>query len=1460
MSRARIEAIALVNWQGIFYERLLFDRAVTALEGPNGAGKTTVMVAVYIALFPELGKLRFTNLGEHDARSGDRGIYGRLANSPWPAFSVLDLRVGRDERILAGVKITRKTEPSVELEPFIVTGLAASVRLRDVLLDDSTGADRLIDRPVLNTRVALAGGEITWCTAVQYFRELFERGVMPLRLASDEDRRRFNHMLRTSMIGGISHTLSGGLRDFVLREDPSLAEGLRSMKDNLAACQTTRRQIEEEERAESEVRGVYEAGSLSFAAGTHQVRVTAERREAESVQAGLIEGVAQRAFETMQTEKVGADTTLARLDNELQKARDSVQESARTAAVIADATQRVQDLETATTNAARGAERAEAAQATFVLAQDQMQAAASETRRARDQSNTLAHQLANLNEAFAHLSERAGLYRHAQLRLAELAPIIGDIPAEQGKRAERFAAAARTLTAEGKALTTEIAELRAKESDADHHGAAHARLVAALVQVETAFGAGEGEAHARAAHVLAQAPGWRSVAGQASALTAEAKRLFDQRVRQENTRSATEAVLGAPATSSTLRAAWENARESEKIATERRAEAKQEQREGAERQAQLREAQRILTNEIPSWEAASVLANELSAAFGAPIAGLTDLDHAEDQWRTAEATASNRATNHRQRSEKARREAELLEQSASGLNPKLLLVASAVAGEPLAARYNEISLDEAPVVEALLGPLREAILVPDALAAARAAALLPDAPREVHFLRVFPEDALPGSVIESGIATGNVNEARFTRLPERPILGQAARHARIESLGNEALEQETFAAQAESEALRKRRWLGDARRLRQASALWLAPSPRLRLVEVAAGLALEAERAMQTAEKYSAASVTLQHCASRTAALAALLPDASLLDDVGLPERAAACDEQARRATLLLGLLRTNGGALELLGRGIEPLRHAPLTAAERVALAKRVEVLAERRIATNHLLEAANWLAEHAEALDWGNEANQERSAEEKLAGLRQEHEQASARLAAAESREGVARSAETEARTAFVRDQGAYEQALQWCSKLEAELDALGVGRPSPGELANARRSLTVAQAAADGLARSRDEHQQRVGALGAQLLEAEREYVRAKTALVDARNAEGPAVAAWTQLRERASHAGILGDAYTDSARAKTDGKSAEALAQIAGNQRALLRDRLKSARRGLEVLQALEERALGESPRWSDYIEDWATVRDWLRERVPPQVSEAEDPVRVLGDLARHLASLREQLSAREADLRVSSGSIANHLNSAIRTARSLVDRLQEGLEEIRFGSIQRIRVSAENIRPMARILDVLRSDAVQTTLFDSAPTLEQALERIYTREAGGHIAGHRLLDYREYIELRVSVKRENEPEWSEANAARMSTGEAIGVGAALMMVVLDAWEKREMLGRGKARNASLRFLFLDEASRLSVDVLHTLFELCERLQLQMLVAAPEVPLSEGNITWHLERVNGEVQVTGRKVEA
>jgi chromosome partition protein MukB len=90
----------------------------------------------------------------------------------------------------------------------------------------------------------------------------------------------------------------------------------------------------------------------------------------------------------------------------------------------------------------------------------------------------------------------------------------------------------------------------------------------------------------------------------------------------------------------------------------------------------------------------------------------------------------------------------------------------------------------------------------------------------------------------------------------------------------------------------------------------------------------------------------------------------------------------------------------------------------------------------------------------------------------------------------------------------------------------------------------------------------------------------------------------------------------------------------------------------------------------------------------------------------------------------------------------------------------------------------------------------------------------------------------------------------------------MMVVLTEWERDAQLFRGKRPIGSLRFLFLDEANRLSQDNLGVLFDLCRTLDLQLLIAAPEVARAEGNTTYRLVRQRGadgkeEVIVSGRK---
>jgi chromosome partition protein MukB len=157
-------------------------------------------------------------------------------------------------------------------------------------------------------------------------------------------------------------------------------------------------------------------------------------------------------------------------------------------------------------------------------------------------------------------------------------------------------------------------------------------------------------------------------------------------------------------------------------------------------------------------------------------------------------------------------------------------------------------------------------------------------------------------------------------------------------------------------------------------------------------------------------------------------------------------------------------------------------------------------------------------------------------------------------------------------------------------------------------------------------------------------------------------------------------------------------------------------------------------------------------------------------------------------------------------------------------------------------------------------------IEDALDEIFRRYAGGRgVGSSRVLDYREYAELAVEIRRHEGGEWESASPARLSTGEAIGVGAALMMVILTEWERDANLLRTKRASGSLRFLFLDEANRLSQDNIAVLFDLCQGLDLQLLIAAPEVARADGNTTYRLVRHVGadgreEVLVSGRRTVA
>jgi chromosome partition protein MukB len=1467
MSRARIEALALVNWKGVFYERYQFDRAVTALEGANGAGKTTVMIAAYIALFPEIAKLRFTNLGEHEATKGDRGIYGRLGREGWPSFTVLDLRYGRDERLLAGVKIERRNEPVVELEPFLVRGLGSDVRLQDVLLDvrldGERSVDRLPDKTRLLQRIARAGGTLKWYEPRAYFREIFDLGVTPLRLDTEDERTRFNEMLRTSMVGGISRTLSGGLRDFVLREDASLAESLRAMRDNLQACQVTRREVEESSAAQKEISDVYRAAERMFTRAVHAARARAEEQAAAVETARTRQDDAERALRESNDACDKATAEAARAE-EAERAGEAAARQAedwrRRVERAAELVQRRGQAE-AERDGRRVAE--ETARLAAVAAAEALRVARDAREAAVTERDRLSHALANASAAWAELSRRAGLHNEAIERLARLTERLGEelAPATFAARLAERREERDRLDAALVENARRVEGAEAARRDFAEVAAALAGVVDALAAVgETAAGPVPAEDVAARAEALdATLRELVALVGERDGLGKRFREVSQRAQRQAVLREALQA-LGVAPVSDALVAAAADTRGVREAATAACREAERGHEGARVRLAEARARISAVDDELPKWRATQALARELTEKLGVLPADVVGLGTKEDALRAEERRLLREAEALGEEAREHLAEADRLASSEGGLAPELVDACDVVEGELVVRRFDEVAIDDAAATEALLGPLRNGILVRDPAAAAARLLAAGELPEEVWLVDAVPAE-LPGDRHAEGVVVHTGGAVRVTRAQAHPVLGAEARKRRVGELRSLAAAAEArrlicfCAARGAAEAV------AGLRSLAAQDARWLAPDPAIELERVRREAAGLDDQVIATREVLEQAIATARSADDRDARLAQLLPDARTLDGDAAAEREA-LGLRLRRATTVAPALERCRASADVLRRRLSVLRVMPPSVSEVAALRAHRRTLEADRDRAELEVRSLQWLVDNGEALAWTDAPARLRDAAAGEESLKHDHQRAVTKVGKADRECTVAEGAADEARSAATDARSALRAADEDVARAGRELAEVGVGEPGPADVEEAR---VAEQRAVEGYvaARSRREDARTLATRAEFAVETARTNNKAARELLERAEVQArPGVEAWSRLGAEVEARGFAPAVFAETVVAAVRGIASIQLSQAARGAQGELRVHLGHALRAGPVLAALE--ADTDDLRWEHYVRAWQAVREWVRQRVPANVSESDDPVTALDAFGRHLASLRATLERQESQLRSSSATVANHIGQSLKRASNLIQRLSSDLETVRFGSIRSIDVQARRLPHMNKLLDALRGEQAQGALFQSGLTLENALAAIYQRETGGRIAGERLLDYREYLELSVRVKREGSDTWEPANATRMSTGEAIGVGAALMMVVLKAWEKRDTLGRVARQHGSLRFLFLDEANRLSRDNLKTLFELCHTLELQLLVAAPEVDQSEGNITYRLvRRVVGEdavVDVTGRRTEA
>ena len=521
---------------------------------------------------------------------------------------------------------------------------------------------------------------------------------------------------------------------------------------------------------------------------------------------------------------------------------------------------------------------------------------------------------------------------------------------------------------------------------------------------------------------------------------------------------------------------------------------------------------------------------------------------------------------------------------------------------------------------------------------------------------------------------------------------------------------------------------------------------------------------------------------------------------------------------------------------------------------------------ARNAAVDALQYVCANVTALGWVEAPRRLAEGQALVPALEAQVHEAEAAQRAAESAAEVAEAAHDVATERFQGAEGRRRVAAEEHAAAARRFEALGIAEPTEEGVRHAAEEVSRREGELRAQATRRDELLTARGRQENALGQARERAKEADDKLSSERREAEPAVTRWERLYERAKEHGLLAGVLAPDQAELGEVRGHVNLVQATQTQRALLVERLRGAQGGSKLLAELEARPDAPDAAFADtHLDLWLAVREWLRRRLPAQVADVDDPREALLRLRDQLSSLEERLSRQEEDLRGESADVARGLEVQIRKARGQVNRLNQNLEGVRFGSVQGIRVRLDPVERMEQVLRALREGAAQGLLFQADIPIEEAFEEIFRRYGGGRTSGQRLLDYREYVHLQVEIRRQVGADWEIANPTRLSTGEAIGVGAALMMVVLTEWERDATLLRGKRAHGSLRFLFLDEANRLSHDNLGVLFDLCETLDLQLLIAAPEVARAEGNTTYRLVRrttADGreEVLVSGRRTRA
>lgn len=1445
--RAYAKRLVVANWKGIIFHSFDLDRHVTGLEGQNGSGKTTVMAAYVTAILPNQKLLSFKNIGGNaPGTRGDGGLWGRLG-ADGINYSLIEWVTPRGKKLWAGVAMTRGTLPSIDIKPLTVHDLPADASPYDVLLLREGAGAIVPPLPRLREHVAMHGGRlVVHKSLADYMKTLFDHGITPMPMTTHDEQERFYRVLSTSMEGSALATLiKTGLRDYLLSPDPSLERRVSLMRESLEQCRQTKRELERAQDAHSEISELFDAAwkmaSYAYfgARGRYEQETRVWKEQVatnNTAKTQYFSDQARVAHLRERAEELKVELAAAKATEEAR--RQELQNAIKARSLRVDfvgAEQEQERLEVQADQARLACDQAEAAElhATQAL------------QRAQDEHTRIAEELADTQKAVEGLIRRVTEFRMARDLLCAAQKAMSPVKLDRDNAVLVKQRLDDQYEDETRAQTATQVELDALS---DH-----------LTRFEILLGK---------LQILARAEKWKEPNADTAyeqALTLEAiRREHNARVAQMDglqvdlarsrdlARQQAEArqqaaelqITGSAALSEQLALEGaqlqqlenENARLTIEISETQDALVEAKGRlpaleELVRRYTQARSCRELLAEACPEWAALSE-ADSLVQAAGA---GRRALEDTEERRRSTESRLHDTADRIRG-----------LQHHAGLLDPRLGAVAEHVEGRLLAGRFDELPAQDAASTQARLGMWTEAIVVEAPEQAAHQAAELCDRPDTLLFVS---EQALLAtqqghSLEDSELVVESLDgekAARLTRRPQYPVLGRRAREEEIARLRGErgSLENELGQLREQSRVLKEGLQLAE-RLLGFGPAAWaLDPTPTLAAEQTGVRTLTQAIAALRARSAGLAEAAALSN--RRRQRMMALEARRSLLDLPNHDDEAARLMSQLESARFAKTWLGQHGAAVRQVLDGL-PILAKVVDAGQRTRLEQSLERYRRSRDRLGYQREA---LAGLLSVIDHLEREEDERIYSEKssvIAALQTKMEPARGYMRAADETLQTRRREFDAARTAYSHVSSALIQAVERCKTLAEELAGTGV-QGTDEEVALAQKANEAGRAHVSRLSAEHDETNNSFieGRTNLKMLE---EKVVAQRQLASERlSALRFERRAQRELDRVVGQLGLRGRIDSDLNRQQhfPTGSQINAF-QSSKEQQALLFERLKECPDVVLDLKRIDgfSEPAGER-RAVQTLRAWERVRRHIEQRIPRNIASADDPQIALAQMSEKMSELQRTLAGQEEDMRTRSSGLADGITARQRSARSLVIRLNRELGQVNFGSIRGLQITITTPDDMTTMLACLKRDS-SLSLFDSGLPLEETLERLYRRETGGTIQGARLFDYRNYLHLKLEVKRIN-GKWEATSD--VSTGEAIGAGAAVLVMILRTWNEEANRISGSAGYAMQQIL-LDEANRLDEQALDTLTEFCQRMDVQALVAAPGLEKPRRSTVFQLSR--------------